>query len=114
MKWILLCLMTLILFPSFSAEPKIQITSSNEIAEIDLVDGGEFTVIRDNTTFTLSVSMAIVEGEIIHIIYDCQFDGELGIRMGELAGLSFSTKDKKNYSCGSKFEDLFTLQLVKG
>jgi hypothetical protein len=114
MKWMSLLLMIFISGSSLGAEQKLQITSANKVAEIDLVDGGKFSVNRENTIFTLSISMAIVEDDIIHIIYDCQFDGELGFRMGELGGLSFSTKEKKSYACGSKIEDLFILQLVDG
>ncbi|WP_152614533.1 hypothetical protein [Pseudoalteromonas luteoviolacea] len=111
MKWIVFCLMLVVSYASLGEGDKLLISSSNESVEFNLVEGGEFIVMRENTTFKLFINTAFIEDGIVHVVYHCQFDGGLGFGIGELSSLSFSINDSKSYSCNSDIKALYTLRL---
>ncbi|KZN66435.1 hypothetical protein N473_08575 [Pseudoalteromonas luteoviolacea CPMOR-1] len=103
--------MLVVSYFSLGKGDKLLISSSNESVEFNLVEGGEFIVIRENTTFKLFINTAFIEDGKVHVVYYCQFDGDLGFGIGELSSLSFSVNESKSYSCNSDIKSLYILRV---
>ncbi|TPV51737.1 hypothetical protein FJ444_21215 [Aestuariibacter sp. GS-14] len=99
-------------FSSSAVDQKLKIDAGSVTKVFDLYESGELEVVRENTSFIFYLNATVIQDNEVHVFYHCQFNGNLGFSMNELAVISFPVNAGQGYSCGSKYSNMFFLSII--